>query len=245
MYRTLSVVLLGSVLFSSTANAERIVIFGATGKIGTAIVREALDRGHEVVGVSRNPENFVYTENNFTGAAGNPTNLSFVADVTEGADAVINAVGSSDSASAEETPMYQSAIAISNALASLGEIGPQVVIIAGGSTTYETEEEMLNNFPANRTTDPGALASFLGHRRAYEIYRASDINWTVITLPMTVQGYRSGTDQRLGSYNTAINNTLVVDAEGNNAISMSDIAVAAVDFAETGEFNRAKVAVGY
>ncbi|MBT5559097.1 MAG: NAD(P)H-binding protein, partial [Proteobacteria bacterium] len=38
------------------ANADTIVIYGASGKIGSKIVTEALDREHKVIGVSRNPE---------------------------------------------------------------------------------------------------------------------------------------------------------------------------------------------
>lgn len=231
-------------VFSGLASADRIVVFGATGTVGKLIVREALDRGHEVVGVSRNPDNFGYTEANFTGVAGNPTVVESVLEITRGADAVINAVGSSVSPTPQETPMYQSANAITKAFADLGEASPLVVAIAGGTTTYANEEEMLNNFPANRVTDPAALSSFIGHRRAYEIYRDSNINWTVVTPPMAVVGYRSGIDQRTGSYNTAINNGFVVNAEGENSIFMSDLAVAAVDFAETGKFNKTKVAVG-
>lgn len=231
-------------VFSGSAYADRIVVFGATGTIGKLIVREALDRGHEVVGVSRNPDNFEYTEANFIGLAGNPTLVESVLEAAQGADAVINAVGSSVSPTPQETPMYQSANAITQAFADLGDESPLVVAIAGGTTTYSSEEEMLNNPPANRITDPAALSSFIGHRRAYEIYRDSNINWTVVTPPMGVVGYRSGTDLRTGSYNTAINNGFVLDAEGENSIFMSDLAVAAVDFAESGEFNRTKVAVG-
>lgn len=110
-------VLIAALGFSVTAQADKVVIFGATGTIGQAVVREALDRGHEVIGVSRNPDNFSYTESNFTGVAGNPTLLQSVLEITEGADAVISAVGGREAPTPEETAMNQTAVVFSQAYA--------------------------------------------------------------------------------------------------------------------------------
>ena len=55
--RTLATVVVLSLVgpFVRTARADKIVGYGASGSVGRVIVEEALSRGHEVIGVSRNP----------------------------------------------------------------------------------------------------------------------------------------------------------------------------------------------
>lgn len=250
MNKLLSIVLIAAsasaAILSVPAYADRIVVFGATGNLGKVIVREALDRGHEVVGVSRSPENFTYTEQNFTGVAGNPTSLESVIEVTDGADAVINAVGGREAATPEETAMNQSAVALTQAFAGMGREGPQVVVIGGGSTMVESREILIENLPPNAPEGSTFRALFLGHWVAYETYLASDINWTVVAPPFGLTGWREGTgiDIRTGEYRFSTEGP-VVDAQGNSSITASDLAVAIVDFAENGEPNQVKVGIGY
>lgn len=87
-------------------------------------------------------------------------------------------------------------------------------------------------------------ALFLGHWEAYETYLKSDINWTFVAPPMSILGFRGGRDVRTGKYRTSTTER-VVTVGGKNEISLSDLAIAVVDFAEKTEFNRVKVAVGY
>src|SRR6187551_2552865 len=55
--RTLATVVVLSLVgpFVRNALADKIVVYGASGSVGRVIVEEALSRGHEVIGVSRNP----------------------------------------------------------------------------------------------------------------------------------------------------------------------------------------------
>lgn len=244
----LTVIAIAAVLttFSMSAQAERVVIFGATGNIGSAIVREALSRSHDVFGVSRNPEGFEYTETNFSGVAGNPTILESIIDVTEGADIIINAVGGREAPTPEETAMVLSAKALTTAFAGLGEDGPQVVIVGGGLTNHGSLEKLIENVPPNATEGSPFRALFVGHWVAYQTYQASDINWTFVAPPLGIIGFgrTPGEDIRTGKYRTSTDG-FVFDADGGNLISKSDLAAAILDFAESGEFNQVKVAVGY
>ena len=86
-------------------------------------------------------------------------------------------------------------------------------------------------------------ALFLGHWVAYETFQASNINWTFLAPPMNILGFRGGKDERTGQYRSAIT-TVVVNAEGESQITKSDLAVAALDFAEQPYFNKLKVTVG-
>ena len=239
----LSLVLMG---LSMSVSAEKVIIFGATGNIGKSIVREALDRGHEVVGVSRSPDKFEYTEDNFTGVAGNPTVLESVVQITKDADMIINAVGGRDTSSPEETTMALSAKAFSEAFAGQGEDGPQLVIIGGGLTTHGSKQKLIENLPPRASEDSAFRALFIGHWTAYEIYTESDINWTFVSPPMRIIGFgrTPGEDTRTGKYRTSTEG-FVKGADGKNIITKSDLAVAVLDFAEKRNFNQQKVALGY
>ena len=245
MSKFISALALAAAVFSSSAHADRIVVFGATGNIGSAVVREALDRGHEVIGVSRSPDSFSYTEANFTGVAGNPTLLESVLEVTAGADAVINAVGGREAPTPEETAMNQSAVAFSQAFAGMGENGPQLVVVGGGLTSHGSLEKVIENLPANAPEGSPFRALFLGHWYAYQTYLESDINWTFVAPPLGIIGFgrTPGEDIRTGTYQTS-SNGFVYDASGENMITKSDLAVAILDFAEAGDFNQQWVGLG-
>ena len=232
-------------VFSSPSFADRIVIFGATGNIGSAVVREALDRGHEVIGVSRSPDNFEYTEENFTGVAGNPTLVESVLEVTAGADMVVNAVGGREAPTPEETAMNQSALAFSQAFADMGENGPQLVVVGGGLTSHGSLEKVIENLPPNASEGSPFRALFLGHWYAYQTYLESDINWTFVAPPLGIIGFgrTPGEDIRTGTYQSSTEG-FVYDSQGENIITKSDLAVAILDFAESGSFNQQWVGLG-
>jgi uncharacterized protein YbjT (DUF2867 family) len=57
----------------------KIVIFGATGHVGQRIVREALQRGHQVVGVVRDPSRSQSPDPRVTLVQGDATDAGSVA----------------------------------------------------------------------------------------------------------------------------------------------------------------------
>ena len=242
----MALVFCAALLFSASVTADKLVVFGATGNLGQKIVREALDRDHDVIGISRSPENFAYTEANFTGQAGNPTSLESVKEVIKGVDVIINAVGGREEIVPENTAMFQSALAITEALDEFGDQGPHLIVIAGGSTMASSFDDLLENMPASFTEGSTGRALYIGHWRAYETYLASNLNWTLVTPPFRFIGWREGTgeDYRTGEYRTATTGR-VFDEEGNNVLTASDLAVAVVDIAENGDFVHSKVALGY
>ncbi|MEN0104296.1 MAG: NAD(P)H-binding protein, partial [Curtobacterium sp.] len=68
-----------------------IVVFGGTGYAGSAITREALSRGHQVVAVARDTTKLEPAEG-LTLAQGDAFDAAFVAEVTKGADVIVVAL---------------------------------------------------------------------------------------------------------------------------------------------------------
>ena len=230
---------------SLPATADNIVVFGATGQFGSKMVREALDRGHRVYGVSRSPENFTYTEDNFVAVRGNPTDLESVKEIVEGMDGVLVALGDRETPVPEDTVMNVTAANLSEALGDLGPDGPTVVAFGGGNTAAGSKEEMLE-LVSDRLNQPGSdrlRMIMLSQWATYETYRASNINWVFLAPPRNILGVTRGEDQRRGDYRISADGSL--DQEQNGTISNSDIAVAAVDLIENRNFSQTRVAIAY
>src|SRR5210317_726100 len=83
------------ILVAGVAHADDaldIVIYGATGAVGSYIVQEALDRGHRVTAVSRNPEQVVMQHDNLSVVKGDLLDTASVTATVTGRDVVILSV---------------------------------------------------------------------------------------------------------------------------------------------------------
>lgn len=236
--------LLITFVFCLPTYADNIVVFGASGNFGSKIVHEALDRGHQVYGVSRSPDKFTYTEDNFNPVEGNPTVLEsvmqIVADVKP--DAILVALGDRQAQTPEETAMNQTAIVLSTALADQGKDGPPVVVLGGGNTSADSEEGMMEILKSRGGEDnPRLKQIFLSQWVTYQTYKNSDINWIYVATPGAILGVGNyaGDPARTGKYRASTDGSL--DREANTGLSRADIAVAMMDFAESGEYSQMRV----
>lgn len=71
----------------------KVVIFGATGIAGKAVVKEALSKGHQVTILTRNTKKVSVKDNNLTIVEGDVMNKQTVSSVLQGQDAVIQTLG--------------------------------------------------------------------------------------------------------------------------------------------------------
>jgi len=73
-------------------HALDILVYGATGKVGSQVVVEALDRGHRVTAVSRHPEEIALRRENLAAAKGDLLDLDSIRELVAGRDVVIVSV---------------------------------------------------------------------------------------------------------------------------------------------------------
>jgi len=71
----------------------KILIFGASGKTGNELVKQALAQGHSVTAFVRNPSNLKITNENLKVFQGDATNYQLVEDAVKGNDAVFSTLG--------------------------------------------------------------------------------------------------------------------------------------------------------
>ena len=63
------------------SDSLKILVYGATGKIGTHVVSEALNRGHVVTAVSRDPSRITQIHDNLTAVQGNILDTESIASL--------------------------------------------------------------------------------------------------------------------------------------------------------------------
>ena len=240
--RLLTFTVIGIALSQSVdAVAETIVIYGASGRVGGIIVDEALMRGHDVYGISRNPEGLENDHENFTALEGDVTVLASMLSVIEQADPdvvifAVRAIGPENTPDVAVTSI--AAKTFLEAASRLGEETPRVIQVSGGGTLWDKGVWLLED-PA---LVPGTArhANMFGHWQAIQAYKASQgVTWTVMTPPTGTMA--SG--ERTGAYRLGLEDMLY-DRNDSSAISTQDFAVAVIDEAETSVASGKRITVG-
>ncbi len=191
----------------------KVVLYGASGMIGSRILNELMTRGHHVTAVARNPDKI--QASGATVLKGDVTDAASVAATAQGHDAAISAYA---------PPSSQPALVLDATralLAGLEQAGVKRLLIVGGAGSLEVAPGLqlvdAPNFP--EAWKPIALA----HRDVLPVLQASSLDWTYQSPAAFIQpGERTGSF-RLGA------RQLIADAKGESRISAEDFAVAMVD----------------
>ncbi len=215
---------------------KEIVLIGASGFIGSAILKEALARGHRVKAVVRHPEKIVLKDPKLTVIKGDVTSSELVRDLCTGADVVISAYnpGWKNPDIAIDTLRIYPAI-----LEGVRNSGVERFLVAGGAGS-------LFISPGLRMMDAGimpeqflpavrALAGFYLENLAAETV----LDWVFFSpAGIIAPGERTG-KFRLGK------DDLITDQDGKSSISVEDYAVAMLDEAENPSHHRERFTIGY
>jgi uncharacterized protein len=227
-------------LFAPSAFADTFVVYGASGNVGSLVVEEALNRGHEVIGVSRNPDSLQNENERFSAVQGDITDPDSVAATVQGADAVIVAVSGVGEGNAPETAIaFRGANAYIETASRLGDAAPYVIQVGSGTTLNTNGVRVFNTLDL----EPGTFVHGLyqGHWLALEAYRqSSGFDWTVMS---AAYGSIMGKGEITGHYRLGDQETLF-DRNDSNMLSKEDYAIAVVDMAESHTVTGKRVAVG-
>jgi putative NADH-flavin reductase len=215
----------------------KLVILGVTGNIGRRVAQEALRRGHEVVGVVRDPSAVQSPDPRVALLKGDATNADSVADVVRGADAVVSAISPRPNARGLPAP---SLAANSRALiAGLRASGVRRVLYVGGASSLEV-------VPGQALADAPDFpeiykAEAKEGRDALAIWRseAQGLDWTYLSPAAEV-----APGERTGTYRTT-GDSLLLDAAGRSFITFEDYAVAVLDELERPQHVGRRFGVAY
>jgi putative NADH-flavin reductase len=215
----------------------KLVLFGATGNVGQRVAAEALRRGHEVVGVVRNPEAVESPDPRVALRKGDATQADSVAEVARGADAVVSAI--SPRPNARGLPAPSLATNTRALISGLRSAGVKRVLYVGGASSLEvapgTALADLPNFPEVYKEEARE------GREALSIWRekAQGLDWTYLSPAAEI-----APGERTGSYRTT-DDQLLVDDEGRSFITFEDYAVAVLDELERPQHVGRRFGVAY
>ncbi|MDQ1918933.1 NAD(P)-dependent oxidoreductase [Massilia pseudoviolaceinigra] len=210
-----------------------IVLIGATGFIGTALLNEALNRGHAVTALSTRPDKLAARER-LQARAADVMDVAALTAQLAGADAVLSAF--SGHAQGDVQAYYLTGAR--NIVAAVKEARVPRLLMVGGAGSLEVAPgvQLLDTpgFPE------AYRASAEGARQALALLRAqASLDWTMLSpAAMISPGERTGVF-RLGG------DALLLDADGNSAISVEDYAVAMIDELEHPAHSRQRFTLAY
>lgn len=215
---------------------KSVVLIGASGFVGTAILNELLSRGHKVTAVVRNPEKINVSSFNLDIVKTDVSDTNVMVEICKGKDAIISAYnpGWANPDIYEETLRNYPLI-----LEAAKQSGTKRLLCVGGAGT-------LFCAPGLRVVDSGVIPDAImgGVKSLGEFYlntlmNEKTIDWIFFSPAGTLEpGKRTG-KFRLGK------DDLIVDKNGISHISVEDYAVAMVDELENPKHHYERFTIGY
>lgn len=208
----------------------KVILYGSTGKSGSAILEELVARGHAVVAPARQPEK-VQKLKNVTAVQDDLSNSAKITSIVKGADAVVSAYGPPPDDTAQ-------LISVTDRLVKgiLEADGPRLIVVGGAGSLFVA--------PGITLRESGHLPSEWipivdAHIQVLTNLKQSSIDWTYFSPAAFFEpGERTG-KFRLGK------DDLIADAQGNSRISFADYAIAVVDELEKPAHHRKRFTIGY
>ncbi|MCJ9669089.1 MULTISPECIES: NAD(P)-dependent oxidoreductase [unclassified Neorhizobium] len=214
-----------------------IVVFGASGNIGSNIRKEALSRGHRVTAVTRSTD--LEPAERLTVLKADIANADDVAKIAAGHDAVISAYSPGLRRHCADDAAELIRKAHDALFAGIKQAGVRRLIIVGGVGSLEASPgvDVVDSdfYPAEHK------AHTLRNREILRSLKRGDrdLDWTYVSPPLSIKvGERTG-KFRLGE------DRLLRDEAGESRISEADFAIAILDELDRGQFVRRRFTAAY
>jgi putative NADH-flavin reductase len=166
----------------------KITIFGATGKTGQYLLSQALEAGHDVTVLVRNPSKLQERADRVRVVQGNVLDAAAVDDAVAGSEAVLSLLGPSSN-----KPTFEISQGTDNILAAMRRHGVRRLVISAGAGVRDPQDRPtpLHAFFGGlvRVLSPNVVNDM---QQVVDKVRASDLDWTIVRAPMLIEGPRTG-----------------------------------------------------
>jgi uncharacterized protein len=212
----------------------KVALLGATGFVGSALLEEALDRGHVVTAIVRNGEKLEQREG-LTAKAGDVYDAASLATLIRGNEAILSAFN----AGWKNPNLYDDQVrGTASIIAAIKKAGITRVLWVGGAGGLEVTPgvRVVDNPDMPLWVKAGSLAMI---NALDQLREEPELEWSYLSPSAELKpGQRTG-EFRLGS------DRLLVDATGQSTISVQDYAVAMIDELERPTHLRQRFTAGY
>ena len=214
-----------------------VVLIGATGFVGSAILNELLSRGHKVTAVVRNAAKLPKNDN-LTAVEEDVAHVDAIAAIAKGKDAVISAYNPGWTNPDIKRLIEENYPKIVEAVKKSG-VG-RLLIVGGAGTLFVK--------PGLRVVDSGAIPAAImdGVRPLGDFYlnfltKEHDLDWVFFS----PAGAFEEKGERTGKFRLGKDDLIVDPATGTSHISVQDYAVAMVDELEKPAHHMERFTIGY
>lgn len=220
----------------------RVLVYGATGKVGTHVVDEALQRGHFVTAVSRDPSRIQKQHLNLTAVKGDLLDADSIANLVAGQDVIIISVrGIIGKSKNPENALQRIAVEkVVDVLREIGDATPRLIHV-GGAGTLEVKPGVLYADTIPKLFLPKNIElEIRGQVLALEYLRTvTNVKWSYAT---PAKDFTNG--ERTGVFRIG-GDAALEDTRGRSRISRADFAVALIDEAESAAHVQQRFSVAY
>ncbi len=215
----------------------RIALIGATGFVGSAILKELVDRNHSIKAFARTITADLGNKN-VIGVALDVNNVDALAADLKDADIVISAFNPGWTNPNIYDDFMQGS---KNILEAVKKAGVKRFIVIGGAGSLYLDETLkvidTPQFPEEIKPGAQAASDFLDF-----IKNENSVDWEFFSPAIEMHQGTSGT--RTGKYRLGLDNP-VINKEGRSILSVEDVAVVIADEAEKQNFTKRRFTAGY
>ncbi len=161
----------------------RVLVFGASGRTGSLVVKESLDRGYQVLAFVRNPSKLDLSHPQLTVVQGDVRSAADVDLVVQRADVVVSVLGRAPGSSLDIC-----SVGVANIVDSMSKHGVKRLIC-------------LSDYGNGETRTRGLYARVLWHiirahledkEKMEETVKSSNLSWTIIRPTILTDGAKTG-----------------------------------------------------
>jgi len=213
-----------------------VVVIGATGFLGTSLVKEFADRKHKVTAISRQPKG--ENSDNVTHVAADVFNIEALADIIKGHDVVVNAYNPGWANPDIYSDFHTGSKAIQQAVKDSGV--KRFITIGGAGSLYIAPGLQLVDtpeFPAEIKAGANAAREYLDI-----IKEEKDLDWVFFS--PAIEMHPGITTGRTGSYRLGTESP-VFDENNRSIMSGEDVAVVLADEAENPKHHQQRFTAAY
>ncbi|NJW51810.1 NAD(P)-dependent oxidoreductase [Salinimicrobium oceani] len=216
----------------------KIAIIGATGFVGSEVLKEALDRGHEVTAIARNTEKIEVKNDLLNTASLDVKQKEKLIEVLKGNEVVISTFNPGWTNPNIYEDYLKGAQAIQEAVKASGV--KRLIVVGGAGSLFLNERTRVidsPNFPEE--IKPGALAAC----EYLEILkRENELDWTFFSPAIEMAPGKP--QERKNTYRKGFDKP-VFDKQGKSDLSVQDTAVVLVDEAENAAHIKQRFTAAY